>query len=656
MQNQKAIKLYNEGRQLEQQAKLAAAERAYRKAIKINPDFVEALNNLGNVLVDRERYKEAAGAYRKALKILPDYPMLLNNLGNTLQLQGENEASIEWFNKALALDPKYADAHCNLGNALRGLDALDKAINSYRKALEIEPANKEAHNGLANVLAQKDEIDQAIESYTRVIKIDPGHKQAYVGLGNALVLQEKNEQAIACYRKAIEIDPSLKPARLGLGITLRKQGELDEALAEIRKTLELDSRSAQTHIELGYVLADKGQLDEAIAAYRKAIDIDPDNGHAYKGLGYTLSDYGEIEQAEIAFRRAIRSDSEHSGLFRSLAKNKKFFQYDDDMREMESLYLNNKITNEQKMHLAFGLGKAYEDLKEYDKSIDFIIEANRLKWATVDYSIEQEKETFDNLKATFTPAFFLDRIASGNPDPTPIFVLGMIRSGTSLTEQILASHPEVYGAGELVILAKLAAKLCANNSSKMLLDCLPSLPTSDFENAATHYITEIRRHSSEAQYITDKMPQNFVLVGLIKLLLPNAKIINCSRDPMDNCLSIFKNHFGDGQHYSYDMDSLGKYYKLYADLMEHWEKVLPGFVYNSCYENLIADQENETRKLLAFCNLEWNENCLAFHKTRRKVKTASNAQVRQPIYKDSIKLSKQYGEKLKPLEEAICGP
>ncbi len=655
MNSQKAIKLYNQGRDLQQKAKLSAAEQAYRKAIKINPNFAEALNNLGNVLIDRERYKEAVGAYRKALKLLPDHAMLLNNIGNALQLQGENEKAIAWLNKALAQDPDYADAYSNLGNALNSLKDLDKAIDAYRKATIIDPSNKEAFNGLANVLAQKNEIDEAIESYQKVIGIDAGHKEAYTGLGNAFTKLDKLDQAVSCYRNAIEIDSNHTAAYLGLGQVLQIQGKIDEAIISIRKALAKDPRNAEVHIELAYALGDQGNLDQAIALYRKAITLDPENGHAYRGLGTTLSDYGEIEQAENAFRTAFQLNPDLSEVFRNLAKNKKFSEYDDDMRTMEAFYVKDEISKEQKMHLAFGLGKAYEDLKEYNKSIEFAIEANRLKWESIDYSIEKEVEVFANLKEIFTPDFFTERADLGNPDPTPIFVLGMIRSGTSLTEQIIASHPDVYGAGELTLLPRLASELCKTGPDDKLLDCLPAVAATDLQNTAAEYISCIRQHSANARHISNKLPQNFVFVGLIKLLLPNAKIIHCKRNPLDNCLSIFKNFFARGQYYSFNMEALGQYYNLYADLMEHWETILPGFVYHSQYEDLIASQETESRKLIEFCGLPWDEACLSFHKTRRKVKTASNAQVRQPIYKDSVKLADRYGDKLNPLKDAIYG-
>ena len=477
MYHKKAVDFYNQGRELQLSGKLIAAEQVYRKAIKKQPDFVEAHNNLGNVLVDLEQLVEATRAYRKAVDLKPDHPMLLNNLGNALQLQGENDKAIKWLNKALDKDPNYGDA-CN-------------------------------------------------------------------------------------------------------------------------------------------------------------------------NLGHAFSDLGDIEQAVIAFRKAIKLNPDNEIAYRDLAKNHKFSEYDDELRAIETFYNKPGISSEQKMHLAFGLGKAYEDIREYDKSIEVIIEANRLKRASINFSIDKEKEAFGQIKQVFSAEFLSKHQDTGHQDETPVFIVGMPRSGTSLVEQILASHPEVYGAGELNDLPGMVKnipliKLAEWNDKK-------------FNKTGREYIQCLRKHSSSAKYITDKLPHNFMHVGLIKLILPRAKVIHCNREPMDTCLSIFKNFFSHAQYFSYDMTELGRYYNLYRDLMEHWQSVLPDFIYNLSYEALVADQETETRKLLEYCDLPWNDNCLSFHKTRRNVKTASNAQVRQPIYRDSVKLWERFEEQLRPLREAIDG-
>lgn len=475
MYNKKAVDFYNQGRELQQQGKLIEAEKVYRKAVNKQPNFVEAHNNLGNVLVDLEHLEEAIRAYRKAVNLKPDHPMLLNNLGNAFQLKGENDNAIKWLNKSITKDPNYGDAYNNLGHAL----------------------------------------------------------------------------------------------------------------------------------------SDLGEIDQAVAAFRRSIQLNPEN--------------------EIAYR--------------DLAKNHKFSEYDDEIRSMENFYNKPEISSEQKMHLAFGLGKAYEDIGEFEKSIEVIIEANRLKRASINFSIDKEKEAFNQIINVFSAEFLSKHEDTGHQDETPVFIIGMPRSGTSLVEQILASHPDVYGAGELNDLPDLiknisSVKLAEWNGRK-------------FEQTGREYVNRLRQYSADEKYITDKLPHNFMNIGLIKLILPQAKVIHCNREPMDTCLSIFKNFFSHGHHYSYDMTELGEYYNLYTDLMEHWGNVLPGFIYNIGYENLVADQESAIRKLLEYCNLPWDDNCLSFHKTKRNVKTASNAQVRQPIYRDSVKLWKQFEEQLRPLQDAI---
>jgi len=462
MYNKKAIKCYEAGRVLQRKGKLPDAERAYKKAIKINQDLVEAHTNLGNVLLNRGRLKEAFNSHRKALKLVPGHPMLLNNLGNALQLQGENEKAIDWFNKAITQDPNYADAHNNLGNALRGLGSFGEAVASYKRAILINPGLAGAYNNLGNILMELDELDEAEINFSKAIEIDPGHIEAHNGLGTALT--------------------------------------------------------------------DMGEIDKAIVSYRQAIEINPENANVY----------------------------------RALSNNKKFVDYDDDIRSMESLYSSESISDEQKMHLAFGLGKAYEDIGEYQKSMEFVLQATRLKRASFDYSISESEELFRNIKATFSLEFFSDRKGIGNPDATPIFILGLPRSGTSLVEQILASHPDVFGAGELKDLSNLTNKICAAGSSRKFPACIADLESEALEDLGKQYIAGIRNHSPDAKYVTDKMPHNFRRIGLIRIILPNARIIHCSRDPMDNCLSLFKHCFLQGHTYSYDMTELGQYYNLYT--------------------------------------------------------------------------------------------
>jgi tetratricopeptide (TPR) repeat protein len=583
-----ATKYYQQAIILHQKGKLSNAEKAYKKAIKINPNFAEAHCNLGNILLERGRLKEASNAFLKALKLLPENPMLLNNVGNVLQLQGENEKALTLLNKAISQDPDNAHAHNNLGNALRALDRKEEAVAAYKRVVEINPEFAIGYYNLGLILLELEELNDAIHCFNQALRINPANKNAYLGLGNA--------------------------------------------------------RSAQ------------GNLDQAVSALQEAIAIDPLYEKAYKELGRTFADHGEIELALTANRKALEINPEYAKAYLSLSKNKKFTEYDDDIRAMESLFSKKRISDEDSVHLAFALGKAYEDLGNFDKSMEYVIKATRLKRDSYDYSFSESQEEFDRVKEVFSPDFFSSHHDSGDPDHTPIFILGMPRSGTSLVEQILASHPDVYGAGELKDLGKVLGSIGASEKKKqcgIIPEGLPELDARAFADLGKQYITRIRKHSADAKFITDKFPHNFLYIGLIRAILPNARIIHCTRDPMDNCLSIFKTRLKSGHGYADNLSELGQYYRMYLELMEYWRDTLPGFVYDQNYENLVGSQQEQVSKLLQHCGLDWDDACLDFHKTRRKVKTASNAQVRRPIYNDSVKLWKRYEKQLEPLKAAI---
>jgi len=654
MQNQKAVKYYEQGTILQQKGKLPEAERAYRKAIKTHPKFVEALNNLGNVLLDRGRIKEAGVCFGKAQKLLPEHPMLLHNLGNALQLQGENEKAVRWYQQAVALNTGFVGTYINLGNALRMLERFQEAVTCYRRALEIDPQHADSYTNLGGVSIDLGDLDAAVINFKHALALDPSHLEANYGLGNALGERGQTEAAINAYRKVIAIDPEYEPAYIALGNAFNAMGDIDAAIQTYNQALKFDPQNKNACNGLAQALSDQGETDAAIDTYRRVIEIDPGNKEAYNGLAKVLSDMGEIDAAIGIYHQSLEIEPQ-AHVYRSLTKNKKFSEYDDDLRAMESFFAATAISDEDKMHLAFGLGKAYEDLRQYEKSMDFILEANRLKRATLDYSMAESQESFANIKASFSAAFFAQREGIGNPDQTPIFILGMPRSGTSLVEQILASHPNVFGAGELSDLARLT-RLTGNADASFKFPAgITDLDAPTLAELGQQYINRIRHYSSDARHITDKMPHNFLYIGLIRTILPNAKVIHCSRDPMDTCLSLFKNYFSQAINYSYDLTELGLYYNLYRELMTHWHVTLPGFIYNLGYEELVTEPETRIRSLLGFCGLPWDENCLDFHQTRRKVRTASNAQVRRPIYRDSVKLWRRYEKQLQPLRLVLDG-
>lgn len=503
----------------------------------------------------------------------------------------------------------------------------------------------------------KHEFSLAEECCRNVLEAAPHNADAYHLLGIiASQHRGRNDLAVQFISRAVELNPHNATVQNNLGIAFRELKRTDEAIACFKKTLAIDPDNTDALHYLGVALHESNRLDEAVASYRKAVAINPDLVNVYRDLGNALKQIGRTDEAIATYRKTLAIKPDYAEVYRSLSTVKKFREYNDDIRSMENLYNRKDLTGDQRIQLCFALGKAFEDLKQYDKAFGFLAEGNSLKRKSYSYSIKLEHDIFARLKRTFSRSFFAAHQNTGNSDATPILILGMPRSGTTLVEQILASHPHVYGGGELEIFADIIDNLGgADGPDSQFPECLAGFSKQKFYDMGTLYIDKIRQLSGEAQYITNKMPHNFLLVGLVKLILPNARIIHCTREPMDNCFSIFKTYFGiKGTHpYAYDLAEIGQYYKLYQSIMEHWEKMAPGFMYHLKYEELVADQQNQTRSLLNFCELAWDDACLSFHRNIGTVRTASHSQVRQPLYTDSVALWKHYKNQLEPLHNAL---
>ncbi|MBC8284604.1 MAG: sulfotransferase [Nitrospinae bacterium] len=438
-----------------------------------------------------------------------------------------------------------------------------------------------------------------------------------------------------------------------VAIQHHSKGDLPKAEAIYQQILQIDpNQPAALHL-LGVIAHQVGKNDLAFDLLTKTITIKPSYAEAYKDLGLVLQDLGEKDKAVASYHKAIGIKPDLSEAHRLLAQIKKHSEYDDDIQAMEQAYSKPAISVQDTMHLAFGLGKAFEDLHQYKKAFCFFAKGNSIKRQDYNYSINDQELFFKKLEETFDTSLFVKHLGTGSGDKTPIFILGMPRSGTTLVEQILASHPHVHGAGELVILGQAVQSFISNSNNIDFQNSFRKAEGRVFTNLGTKYVNNIRLHSKDAAFITDKLPENFRYIGIIKLILPNARVIHCRRNPMDTCFSIFKHLFSQGHEYSYDLEILGKYYNLYRNLMKHWHNVLPGFIYDINYEDLVADQALETRALLKYCGLDWDDACLEFYRTKRQVRTASSEQVRRPIYKDSIQLWKKYENQLAPLIEEL---
>ena len=584
MSNPKAVKLYQSGMAYLKKGQSSNAERAFRKSVKLDPNFADAHNDLGNTCLQQGRYREAFNAYQKALKLVPDHPGLLNNLANALIGQGEYRKALKWLDRAIEKDPAFSPAICSRGNALRRLGDNFPAVRAYRRAVELQPE----------------------------------HADYRYNLGKALLAIGENLEAIDCFEQVLAENRRNPRALGGLGRGLDALGDLAGAESAYREVIEIEPTNPRWHCELAVAYENHGDKEGALACLRQALEIEPG-----------------------------RTD-----LWPILARVKTFAADDPDIETMENLVANRRLPESDRAKIGFSLAKAYEDSGDFDNSIEQLLAASRQKFASFDYSMETERAFFEGIRTFFSAALVSEYGDGGCRDSSPIFILGMPRSGTSLVEQILASHHDVFGAGEIKDLANVYQTLAPSTETSIesgFPEALRNLGAEDFARIGETYIESIRKYADASAFITNKMPHNFIYVGFIRLILPEARIIHCTRNPLDNCLSLFKTDFVQGHPYSYDLRALGQYYRLYQELMAHWNQVLPGFIYEQNYESLVQDQEAQTRQLLEYCGLDWDPACLEFHQTRRRVNTASNLQVKRPIYRDSVDLWKRYEDSLQPL-------
>lgn len=641
-----AIQHYRQGR-------LAEAETVCRQILRLRANHALALNMLGLVLMGKGQTDEAAACLRGALQTNPYLPEAHYNLGNLLLGRGEAAEAAASFHWALKIRPDYAEASNNLGNALKAQGKFDEAAVSYRRALAIRPKYPEALNNLGILLNERRKPDEAIACYRKAIKFEPRYAPAHNNLGIVLRDQGKLDEAIAAFRQALDIDPNMALAYFNIGHARHLQHRLQQAAEQFRRALAINPNLPQVHDNLGSVLNELDRPDEASACYRRAIEIDPGYAQAHSNLGVLFKEQGKLGEAVSCFQRAVEIDPAFSKAHYNLTTLRKHGAGDPDIAAMEALADNPATAREDAFNLCFSLGSVYHDMGSHDRAFEYLARGNALKRQSIDFNIEILEKLAQDTIGMFSEAFLSQFEGAGCPSELPVFIVGMPRSGTSLVEQILASHHAVHGAGELRNL-DWAATPQALGSALPFPHCLGELDNDGWTKLGEAYVDAVRKLAPTKQRIVDKMPANYFYIGLIRLAMPNARIIHCVRDPVDTCFSCYRILFSEGlQHFSYDLVELGRNYRQYRQLMRHWHTVLKGRILDVPYEGVVADPEDWARRLVDFCGLEWDDACLEFHKTDRPVRTASAAQVRQPIYKTSMQLWRRYERHLGPLLDEL---
>jgi tetratricopeptide (TPR) repeat protein len=631
-----------------------------RRAIALAPTASSIHANLGEVLRQQGQTEEAAEVLEQAVELDAANSQALNNLGITFFERGQPKRAVECYRRAIEARPQMAEAHNNLGNALRMIGDVEGAVQAYQDALIQRERYPEAYNNLGTLLQQRGQLEEAEHALRKAINQNPQYVEAHDNLANLYVAQEKDTEALRVLGDALKFAAAhVQTLLITARIQLRRNA-LAQAEQATRHALAQEPDNAEALTVLGQILHETDRYDEALTVLERAVEANPESPEALNFYGVALKSVGRLEEARDFIMRALKRNPRMFGAYANLNDLVDFSEGEgeDLFKEMDNIFKSARSPEAGHfVALHFAYAKALDDRGEHERALEHYITGGRMKRAQLNYDEADTHGFFDKIRSVFPKSVFENRTFEGLDDDRPVFIVGMPRSGSTLAEQILSSHPDIYGAGEVKYLSYALGRLRDRFPSlPKYPDLMNKITPAQMEIAAKNYLTSLTATSGNSKRVTDKLLTNYFFVGLLNLLFPNAKVIHTQRDPVDTCLSGFTKLFKDDMPHSYELGELGRYYGKYRELMEHWETVLPeGFMITVRYEDVVADTEKEAKRLIEFLGLPWSDKCVDFHKSDRPVKTASVAQVRKPIYKTSVKRWKKYGEGLQPLVAAIEG-
>jgi len=528
---------------------------------------------------------------------------------------------------------------------------MDEAERLYREILDSNPYHSDSLHLLGVLALDGGDFAAALELIGKALEAAPGHVAAHLSLGNALLRAGRVADAVAAYERGVELKPDLAEGHFNLGNALQLLGQLEDAVGAYNRALQLRPDYARAYNNLGNTLRSLGRLDEALETYDLAISRRTAGFEAaLENKALLLKALGRLAESLQTTDQALELDPQSVAAWHIRTQLKQFTAADPEIEAMEAVLAvrGQKLCMEDRVRLRFALGKAWLDAGNAERAFEHLHEGNRLKRSALSYDPESTGRWMREVARTFTPDLMLRLAGAGDPTQTPLFVVGMPRSGTTLMEQILASHPDVYGAGELTLLRDLVAGACSGPEGYP--QRLTELQARDLAPVGREYARRLCALAPGRRRVVDKEPLNFLYCGLIHLILPNARIVHCRRNALDTCLSCYTKPFVGELGFAYHLRELGLYYREYERLMAHWRDLLPSGCFMEVeYETLVEDLEGQGRRLVDFCGLEWHEACLSFHRTRRHVLTASAVQVREPLYRTSVGRWKSYARYLEPL-------
>lgn len=603
-----AFEMQNSGR-------LEAAEEAYREVLKSDQRNLHALNLLGIICLNSQRPGEAVRLLSKAAKGAPDDAETQNNLGLAHKVNGNQNEAIVAFSKAVANSPPNPDLLNNLGASYSLSEQYDKAAECFERALRLQPNFPDALTNLASVLSALGRYEDARPIAERAAKLTPGSAEALNNLGAVLLKQCRYEAAKDCFERACALDSNLLSAAINKATTEKELGNFETAQSDLRRLADRFPDDPSPLYSLGVLFEQLGDIDQAAASYRRATDRRPDYAEAHYQL------------AQLKGRNAVA----------------------DEIAKIEEQAKRPDLGRIQRKYLSFALGAVFEKDKHYEKALRHFQNAHSAVRSTYDHMATNRLH--DNLKRIFG-AQHVDSAIRQDEGPRPLFVLGMPRSGTSLVEQILASHSRIEGSGESSFLAD-AANAGARLVGKPFPDCVPQLTDDQLRSIGGEYLRRLREARAEAAWIVDKTPLNFQYIGFARRVLPSARFIHCRRNPLNTCFSIYKIPFDQNQNYAASFESLGQFYNAYRELMDFWRSQSSSDMLEIDYETLVNDSEGACKSFADFLGLDYEASMQKFYDQERLVRTPSASQVRQPIYHGSVDLAERYGKGLEPLRRAL---
>ena len=619
------------------------AEEICRDYLQINPGCADHLRLLGHALQKQNRLEEAEKQLRFGLSLKPNFPQLHEDLGGVLALQGRYEEAISSLQQAIQLDPTQALAHKKLAQALAMVGRGEDADQSFEDYFDKRPEDGEVARG-ANLL-KEGRIDESIEVFQAIIRENPKSVNAMRFLAMAYWHdKERMDDAEALLRRVVEMAPDFVVAWINLGMVLVERNKLLDAIDAYQQATRLAPDNPIAWGGLGNAYAVANYQEKGGQAYARAVSLSPENPTLQMGYAHILKTIGDQEGSLRAYRAAIAAKPDFGEVYWSMANLKIFNFEEEEVAAMEQQLERGELEESSEIHFRFALGKALEDKKDYDRAWHYYHTGNQKQRMLVSHDAVEMQTRQNEIIEVFSREFLDEQSGNGFEAPDPILIVGLPRSGSTLVEQILASHSQVEGTAELPNLGRIAHSVGRYRADKVMFpQAARELRGRDWRAYGKQYLDETRRHrETGTPFFTDKMPNNYPLVGFLHLILPNARVINTRRHPYDSCLGAYKQLFGKGQNFTYDMYDLADYYNQYYRTVSHWHEVLPGKVLDVHYEETVLDFENQVRRILDHCGLPFEEQCLRYWETDRAVRTASSEQVRQPIYTGALGKWRRY--------------